>query len=114
MIGPHLGARHVDGFSGDLGDGSNGARVGEVDRGRRVGDQARPGLGFDDPRRIGTDQGLGRTERDVRERSRSVDRWVALWRPIEILLYDRWPLVRARNLFQRLAVAPVALRQAVP
>ncbi len=40
--------------------------------------------------------------------------WVALWRPIEILLYDRWPLVRARNLFQRLAVAPVALRQAVP
>ena len=40
--------------------------------------------------------------------------WVALWRPIEILLYDRWPLVRARNLFQRLAAAPVTLRQAAP
>lgn len=37
--------------------------------------------------------------------------WVALWRPIEILLYDRWPLVRARNFFQRLAVAPVTVRQ---
>ena len=40
--------------------------------------------------------------------------WVALWRPIEILLYDRWPLVRAHKLFQRLAVAPVTLRQAMP
>ncbi len=36
--------------------------------------------------------------------------WVALWRPIEILLYDRWPLIRARQLFERLAVAPVVVR----
>ncbi len=38
--------------------------------------------------------------------------WVALWRPIEILLYDRWPLIRARKLFQRLAAAPVIIRAA--
>ena len=38
--------------------------------------------------------------------------WVALWRPIEILLYDRWPLIRARKLFQRLATAPVVVRPA--
>ena len=38
--------------------------------------------------------------------------WVALWRPIEILLYDRWPLIRARKLFQRLATAPVVVRTA--
>ena len=39
--------------------------------------------------------------------------WVALWRPIEILLYDRWPLIRARKLFQRLATAPVVVRPGV-
>lgn len=38
--------------------------------------------------------------------------WVALWRPIEILLYDRWPLIRARQLFQRLAAAPVIVSPA--
>lgn len=31
--------------------------------------------------------------------------WVANWRPIEIFLYDWWPLVRQRALFQRLAKA---------
>lgn len=33
--------------------------------------------------------------------------WVANWRPIEILLYEWWPLARRRRLFQRLAEAPV-------
>jgi hypothetical protein len=33
--------------------------------------------------------------------------WVANWRPIEIFLYDWWPLVRRRNLFRRLAAASV-------
>src|SRR5215470_9723729 len=31
--------------------------------------------------------------------------WVANWRPIEILLYDWWPLLRRRNLYLRLAAA---------
>ena len=37
-------------------------------------------------------------------------RWVANWRPIEIFLYDWWPIVRRRNLYQRLAAAQVELK----
>jgi hypothetical protein len=33
--------------------------------------------------------------------------WVANWRPIEIFLYEWWPLVRRRNLYRRLSVAKV-------
>lgn len=35
--------------------------------------------------------------------------WVANWRPIEIFLYDWWPLRRRRNLFHRLSAAAVTL-----
>jgi hypothetical protein len=35
--------------------------------------------------------------------------WVANWRPIEIFLYDWWPIIRRRNLFLRLAAAEVVL-----
>lgn len=33
--------------------------------------------------------------------------WVALWRPMEIFLYDWWPIARQRALFRRLAAARV-------
>ena len=33
--------------------------------------------------------------------------WVANWRPMEIYLYDWWPIVRQRRLYARLAAAPV-------
>jgi hypothetical protein len=33
--------------------------------------------------------------------------WVANWRPIEIFLYDWWPLMRRRRRFERLADAQV-------
>ena len=36
--------------------------------------------------------------------------WVANWRPIEIFFYDWWPLTRRRELFLRLAAAPVEVR----
>jgi hypothetical protein len=36
--------------------------------------------------------------------------WVANWKPIEIFLYDWWPIARRRNLYQRLARAEVKLR----
>lgn len=36
--------------------------------------------------------------------------WVANWKPIEIFLYDWWPLVRRRNLYRRLAAAAVQLK----
>ncbi len=35
--------------------------------------------------------------------------WVANWRPIEIFLYDWWPLTRRRGVFRRLAKAEVLL-----
>ena len=36
--------------------------------------------------------------------------WVANWRPLEIFLYDWWPLVQRRRLYQRLAAAPIEVR----
>jgi hypothetical protein len=33
--------------------------------------------------------------------------WVANWRPLEIFLYEWWPLVRRRDLYRRLASATV-------
>lgn len=35
--------------------------------------------------------------------------WVANWRPLEIFLYDWWPVARRRDLFRRLAAANVEL-----
>jgi hypothetical protein len=35
--------------------------------------------------------------------------WVANWRPIEIFLYDWWPILRKRRLYQRLAAAEVEI-----
>ncbi len=39
--------------------------------------------------------------------------WVALWRPMEIFLYDWWPLLRERNLYRHLATAEVVVRPVV-
>ncbi|MFO1413875.1 MAG: hypothetical protein U1F10_08210 [Burkholderiales bacterium] len=40
--------------------------------------------------------------------------WVALWRPIEIFLYDWWPILRQARLFDRLAVLTVAVEGTPP
>jgi hypothetical protein len=50
--------------------------------------------------------GLGR----FLEESLIILGWVANWRPIEIFLYEWYPLVRRRSLFRRLAAAEVQLR----
>jgi hypothetical protein len=36
--------------------------------------------------------------------------WVANWRPLEIFLYEWWPIARRRKLYRRLAVATIELR----
>jgi hypothetical protein len=36
--------------------------------------------------------------------------WVANWRPIEIYLYDWWPIRRRRRLYRRIAAARVIVR----
>jgi hypothetical protein len=35
--------------------------------------------------------------------------WVAMWRPVEIFLYDWWPILGNRRLYQRLSAIPVWL-----
>ena len=35
--------------------------------------------------------------------------WVANWRPIEIFLYDWWPMSRKRRLYERLAIAELEI-----
>jgi len=35
--------------------------------------------------------------------------WVANWRPLEIFLYDWWPILRRKRLYQRLAIARIIL-----
>lgn len=36
--------------------------------------------------------------------------WVALWRPLDTLLYEWWPIRRRERLLRRLAAAPVTVR----
>ena len=38
--------------------------------------------------------------------------WVAMWRPLEVFLYDWWPIRAETRLFDRLAAMPVRLRYA--
>jgi hypothetical protein len=42
--------------------------------------------------------------------------WVALWYPLDVLLYQRWPLARERRLYRALREAPlhVEFRDSVP
>jgi hypothetical protein len=45
----------------------------------------------------------------VMEESLIILGWVANWRPLEIFLYEWWPIARRRNLYGRLAAAEIAL-----
>jgi hypothetical protein len=54
--------------------------------------------------------GLGR----FAEESLIILGWVANWKPIEIFLYDWWPLARRRDLYRRIAAAPVQLVEIAP
>jgi hypothetical protein len=46
----------------------------------------------------------------VLEESLIIVGWVANWRPIEIYLYDWWPIRGRIGLFRRIAAAPVQVR----
>src|SRR5258705_9253435 len=45
----------------------------------------------------------------VRE-SLTIGGWVSMWRPLEIFLYDWWPIRREAQLSERLAAMPVSIR----
>jgi hypothetical protein len=59
-------------------------------------------------RAVATLSGGGGFSRFVEE-SLIILGWVANWKPIEIFLYDWWPLARRRDLYRRLAAAQVEL-----
>jgi hypothetical protein len=40
--------------------------------------------------------------------------WVAMWRPLEIFLYDWWPIRAERKLFEQLSVMPVSITFKAP
>ena len=50
------------------------------------------------------------TVRQLAQESLLILGWVANWRPIEIFLYDWWPIVRRHRLLKRLASMPVEVR----
>lgn len=37
--------------------------------------------------------------------------WVAMWRPMQIFLYDWWPLLRVGHIYEKLSRVPVELRR---
>ncbi len=52
------------------------------------------------------------TMRDILREGLVITGWVAMWRPLEVLLYDWRPLVDERRQVQRLLGAPVDVRYA--
>jgi hypothetical protein len=46
---------------------------------------------------------------EVLHESLLIGGWVAMWRPLEVFLYDWWPIRTEARLFDRLAAMPVRL-----
>ena len=44
--------------------------------------------------------------------SLTIGGWVSMWRPLEIFLYDWWPIRNEARLSDRLAAMPVRIRYA--
>ena len=51
---------------------------------------------------------------DVVRESLSIGGWVAMWRPMEIFLYDWWPIRAEARLYGRLSAMPVRIRNVDP
>jgi hypothetical protein len=49
---------------------------------------------------------------EVLRESLAIGGWVAMWRPLEIFLYDWWPIRSERKLYDRLSAMPVRLTYA--
>ncbi|MBI2382998.1 MAG: hypothetical protein HYV18_02875 [Gammaproteobacteria bacterium] len=47
---------------------------------------------------------------DVLRESLTIGGWVAMWRPLQIYLYDWWPLRRQEEVYRRMSRMPVELR----
>ena len=47
---------------------------------------------------------------DILQESLVIGGWVAMWRPLEVFLYDWWPIRGEARLHDRLATMPVSIR----
>jgi hypothetical protein len=52
----------------------------------------------------------GRPLGDLLRESLLIGGWVAMWRPLEIFLYDWWPIRSEVRLFDRLSTMPVQIQ----
>jgi hypothetical protein len=57
---------------------------------------------------LGHDEG---TWAAIARESLTIAGWVAMWRPMQIYLYDWWPLRRRRRIYEKLSHMPVELVQ---
>ena len=51
--------------------------------------------------------------REILREGSVITGWVAMWRPLEILLYDWWPIVAQRRQIRRILDAPVSVRYGI-
>ena len=51
------------------------------------------------------------TFRSIAHESLTIAGWVAMWRPMQIYLYDWWPVRRRSQLYQKLARMHVEVRK---
>jgi hypothetical protein len=47
---------------------------------------------------------------DLTREGLTISGWVAMWRPLQIYLYDWWPLRRRGSIFRKLSVMEVEVR----
>jgi hypothetical protein len=50
------------------------------------------------------------TLHDILAEGLLISGWVAMWRPLQIYLYDWWPLVRHLRILRKIRDLPVQLR----
>jgi hypothetical protein len=63
-------------------------------------------LGADAIGKLGVNPGY-----NIASQSLTIVGWVAMWRPLQIFLYDWWPLQRQIRLYQRLSAAHIQVIQ---
>jgi len=49
--------------------------------------------------------------RDIAEEGLLICGWVAMWQPIQIYLYDWWPIRRMRHTYEKIKAMPIDIRQ---
>jgi hypothetical protein len=49
---------------------------------------------------------------EILRESLTIGGWVSMWRPLEVFLYDWWPIRNEARLFDRLAAMPLRIRYA--